>query len=222
MLLPGLMAFVLLAGEPPAARPTDDGISESRQQADEAFDGEDFFLDWLILLRQDMAQANLSPIPSQPKVAPNGKGKSAENKSEINAIRADSRVGRSRVDISAVHVNREELSAQISGLNLNLRAVETELDERKNWDVKQLTAKIAGLKTLAQQRRDVVTVRDLLSDEDRKYVARPHSIRPIIAQLGGRIAGLRAALADGNSANPAADLDALDQLSQDLAALAAE
>jgi hypothetical protein len=222
MLLTGLMTFVLLAAEPPAVRSSDDGISAGRQQTDEAFDGEDFFLDWLILMRQDMAQANFSPTPAQPAVAPNEKRRLAENKGEIKATRADLRIGKSKVDISAVHVNREELSAQISGLNLNLRALETEFDDQKNWDVKQLTAKIARLKTLAQQRRDVVAVRDLLNDEERKYVARPQSIRPIVAQIGGRIAGLRAALADGNSANPAADFDALDRLSKDLAALAAE
>jgi hypothetical protein len=122
-------------------------------------------------------------------------------------------------DQSLVKVNSGELSALIGGVNLNLRALETELDEQKDWNADRLGVQVAKLKSLAQQRRDLISVRDLLSDEERKFVPRPKSIRPLVAEIGQHIAALRAKTAEGP--NPA-DLEKLNQLSKDLAALTAE
>jgi hypothetical protein len=194
-----------------------DKVYESWEKAEEPFDQQDQLLDWLEKAMHAVAPKNIGPIPPPPKFTPDPKVKPAKSNPKKTTLPEKK---------SEVEVNRDELSTRIAGLNLNLRALETELDEQKNEDVDQLTAKMAKLKTLAQQRKDLMAVRDLLGEEDRKYIVKPQPPRAVIAQMGQHIAELRTKLSDGKpadrTATHSADLDKLDQLSKDLAALAAE
>jgi hypothetical protein len=218
-------------------------VYESWQLAGEPFEQQELILDWLEKAIRSTASKNPGPLPPSPKFSSAMKATSAKTiekkpdpvlpspetpaKPTTPAIapRNNPPIKKS-ADVSAVHVNHGELSARIAGLNMNLRALETELDERKNWDVAQLTAKIAKTKTIVQQRKDLQIVRDLLSDAEQKYIEKLRSPRAVIAQLGHHIAILRMKLTEINAAEPskahADDLDALDQLSKELAGLAAE
>jgi hypothetical protein len=70
-------------------------------------------------------------------------------------------------------------------------------------------------------------VRDLLSDEDQKYLVKFRSTRAVVAQMGQLIAHLRAKLSIDSTGTDqpsthSIGLEKLDQLSKDLAALARE
>ena len=139
-------------------------VYESWQLAGEPFEQQELILDWLEKAIRSTASKNLGPLPPSPKFSSCPKATSAKTiekkpdpvlpspetpaKPTTPAIapRNNPPIKKS-ADVSAVHVNHGELSARIAGLNMNLRALETELDERKNWDVAQLTAKIAKTKT---------------------------------------------------------------------------
>jgi hypothetical protein len=218
-------------------------VYESWQAAGEPFEQQDLILDWLEQAIRNTAPKSIGPIPSPPKFSASTKvmsAKSLEKKTdpvypapEIPAKPAtpaitikNSPPEKRAADVSTVKVNHGELSARIAGLNMNLRALETELDEQKNWSAVQLTEKIAKLKTLVQQRKDLQIVRDLLSEEEQKFIEKLRSPRAVIAQLGQHIADLRMKLTERNAAEPSKahsdDLAALEQLSKDLAGLTVE
>jgi hypothetical protein len=218
-------------------------VYESWQLAGEPFEQQELILDWLEKAIRSTASKNFGPLPPPPKFLTYSKAtpaKTIEKKPDPihpppetpakpatpSTAPRNSRPIKKPAEVSTVQVNHGELSARIAGLNMNLRALETELDERKNWDVAQLTAKIAKTKTIFQQRKDLQIVRDLLSDAEQKYIEKLRSPRAVIAQLGHNIANLRMKLTERNAAKPSKahtdDLDALDQLSKELAGLAAE
>ena len=177
-------------------------LYKSWKKAEKPFEQQDRLLDWLEKAVQALASKNAAPIPPAPKFTPDPKEqsiplgqKTAEHVGRIEQKPSPGKnpaAGVSNTKTSAVEVNREELAARIAGLNMNLRALETELDEQKEWNVDQLTQKIGKLKTLVQQRNDLSIVRDLLSDEDQKYLVKFRSTCAVVAQMGQLIAHLRA------------------------------
>lgn len=207
-------------------------MCEFWDEAKRPFERQDLFLDWLEKAIHDVdstpvepakpTEKQLAPVPQPPTPE---KSPAAREKPPITPIKHPAQPEKPPAeDHSSVVVNHSELSARIAGLNLNLRAFETELDEHKSWEVSVLSEKLEKLKTLVQNRKDLSNVRDLLTADEQKYLEKLRSPRPSIAQLGHRIAELRVKLTEnaGEKSKTQSELEILDRLSKDLAGLAAE
>lgn len=131
-----------------------------------------------------------------------------------------------RSDRSAppVRVNLDELSAQIAGVNLALRALEAELDQQRPWSAAELGPLFDRLSTLVTRSDDLATFRELISRRERALVGRLGSPRSLIPQVAARIFEARTRTSGpdfpGTAAQRQAELQHLDELSRKLAGLA--
>jgi hypothetical protein len=207
-------------------------MCEFWDEAHRPFERQDLFLDWLekAILDVDSTPGEpAKPTAKQPIPVPQPptpeKPPATHAKPPSTPIKPPAQPAKPPAeDHSSVVVNHSELSARIAGLNLNLRAFETELDEHKSFETSVLSEKLEMLKTLIQNRKDLSNVRDLLTTDEQKYLEKLRSTRPSIAQLGHRIAELRVKMTEnaGNKSKTQSELETLDRLSKDLAGLAAE
>jgi hypothetical protein len=128
--------------------------------------------------------------------------------------------------LRAVEVNVDELSARIGGVNLELRALEAELDEDHRWDSRGLAPLIQRLGVLLQRAGDLAMFRELVPEAQRALAGELESPKAVIAQLGRRIFEARSFTASpdfsGTQAERQAELQRLDALSHQLPALAAK
>lgn len=122
-------------------------------------------------------------------------------------------------------VNVEELGTRIAGINLSLRNLESELNEKRDFSADQLDSLLSRLDILVLRQKDLALFRDLISPQEKAKVGQIDSSRSIVANMGNRIAELRTRIR-GNEALPelerAAALKQLDELSDRLATLTAE
>jgi hypothetical protein len=125
-----------------------------------------------------------------------------------------------------VQVNVEELAVRIAGNNLALRGLEAELNENRTWSADQLENVLSRLDILVLRQKDLTLFRDLVSAAEQARAGRTESPRHVISQLAARIVEVRNRLTAGEATIAEelrrAQLEHLDQLSQRLAALAAE
>jgi len=127
-------------------------------------------------------------------------------------------------DLSAVHVNLDELAANIAGLNLSLRALEAELDRPGRRNARQLTPMVDRLKIIVIRYDDLKLFREIAAEGQRVRPGRLASPRAAISRLAARIFEARSHAAGlefaGAEAERRAELQRLDGLSRRLAALA--
>ncbi len=120
-----------------------------------------------------------------------------------------------------VEVNVGELAARIAGYNLDLRALETDLDESGTWDAARLAPMVDRLKILVVRRGDLDLFREAVPAGKRLDLARLDSPRTASAELGAKIAAARDRAAGasftGTEAQRRKETDRLDQLSRRLA-----
>ena len=122
-------------------------------------------------------------------------------------------------------VNVEELGRRIEGINLSLRNLEAELNEKRNFSADQLDSLLSRLDILVLRQKDLRLFRNLIAAPDQARVGQIDSSVAVVATMGTRIAELRARLRE-NEALPederAAALKHLDELSDRLATMTAE
>jgi hypothetical protein len=125
-----------------------------------------------------------------------------------------------------VQVDIKGLAARIAGVNLALRALEGDLEEKHEWNAEQLHAALSRLDILILRQKDLGLFRDLVPPAERGKAGTLESPRQALAALAARIAEARSRLggpqADGSDAGRRAALDRLDEISDRLAALASE
>lgn len=126
-----------------------------------------------------------------------------------------------------VQVNVADLAARIAGNTLEMRALESDLDDAATpWDTDRLERAVARLRTLVVQQRDLATFRDLVHANDRQRLDAFESPQAVIAQIGKRIFEARSRLSDEAQEPPdaarRAALDRLERLSTELAKLTIE
>ncbi len=120
-------------------------------------------------------------------------------------------------------VNIDELTAQIAGHNLALRALEAELDEPRRWDARRLGRMLDRLKGVVVRNNDLTLLREVVDQHQRALVGRLESPRAAVSQLAARIFEARIHAAGsgfgGSSAHRRAELRYLDELSRQLAGI---
>jgi hypothetical protein len=125
-----------------------------------------------------------------------------------------------------VQVDLPGLAARIAGVNLALRTLEGELEEKHEWSADQLHGVLSRLDILMLRQKDLGLFRDLLPPRERAKAGAIESPRQALAGLAARIAEARSRLrgpeADGGDAARPAALRRLDELSDRLAVLASE
>ncbi len=123
------------------------------------------------------------------------------------------------------HVNVEELAARISGINLSLRTLEGELNEKKDYGADQLDNLLNRLDILVLRQKDLALFRDLIAPQQQTKVGKIDSSRQAVSNMGTRISDLRSKVRD-NETLPAvertATLKHLDDLSDRLATMTTE
>ncbi|MGA2257144.1 MAG: hypothetical protein ABSG53_21025 [Thermoguttaceae bacterium] len=122
-------------------------------------------------------------------------------------------------------VNVDELRTRIEGINLSLRNLETELNEKRDFTADQLDSLISRLDILMLRQKDLTLFRDLTTPREQAKVGQIDSSRSVVATMGTRIAELRTRIRE-NEAVPEAERTAalkhLDELSDRLATMTAE
>jgi hypothetical protein len=132
--------------------------------------------------------------------------------------------GQSTQPASTVEVNLDELTAQIAGANLALRALEAKLDEQRQWNARRLGPLVDQLGRLVIRNNDLATFRKLISTQQRAPVGQLESPRAAITRLAALIHQARNHASGPDSGGTKADRQAelyhLDELSRALAELA--
>ncbi|MEI8372874.1 MAG: hypothetical protein WCJ35_08575 [Planctomycetota bacterium] len=122
-------------------------------------------------------------------------------------------------------VNIEELGTRIEGINLSLRNLEAEFNEKREFTADQLDSLLSRLDILVLRQKDLTLFRDLIASQEQAKVGQIDSSRSIVATMGTRIADLRTRIRE-NEALPEAErtssLKQLDELSDRLATITAE
>ncbi len=122
-------------------------------------------------------------------------------------------------------VNVEELGTRIEGINLSLRNLEAELNEKRDFSADQLDSLLSRLDILVLRQKDLTLFRDLITPREQAKVGQIDSSRSVVASMGTRISELRARVR-ANEALPGPDRTAvlkhLDELSDRLATMTAE
>jgi hypothetical protein len=125
-----------------------------------------------------------------------------------------------------VQVDLPGLAVRIAGVNLALRTLEGELEEKHEWSADQLHGALSRLDILMLRQKDLGLFRDLLPPRERAKAGVIESPRQALAALAARIAEARSRLhgaeADGGDAACRTALRRLDELSDRLAGLAAD
>ncbi len=121
-------------------------------------------------------------------------------------------------------VNLAELGSRIAGLNLTLQTLEVQLDENHGWNARRLGPLVDRLALLVIRRNDLAVFHELISSRERAMVGRLESSQATISQLAARIFQARNRAAGpgfiGTQAQRRAELEALDDLSRQLAEMA--
>ena len=92
-------------------------------------------------------------------------------------------------------VNIEELGTRIEGINLSLRNLEAELNEKRDFTADQLDSLLSRLDILVLRQKDLTLFRDLIAADEQAKVGQIDSSRSVVATMGTRIAELRTRLA---------------------------
>ena len=124
-----------------------------------------------------------------------------------------------------VQVNIEELAARIAGINLALRTLEAELDEKREWNADELDRILNRLDILVLRQKDLNLFRDLVTPAEQAKAGQIESPRQAITALAARIVAVRNRIRSsetGAETERQASLTQLDDLSDRLAALATE
>ena len=125
-----------------------------------------------------------------------------------------------------VQVNVEELAARIAGVNLAMRTLEADLDQRREWNADQLDTVLNRLDILVLRQKDLSLFRDLVGPADQAKAGKIEPPRQAITALAALIVEARKRIRVSEAAGAAADretaLKHLDELSDRLAALATE
>ncbi|MEN6404835.1 MAG: hypothetical protein ABFC77_00030 [Thermoguttaceae bacterium] len=128
------------------------------------------------------------------------------------------------VAMGAVEIKVDELGARVSGFNLALRGLESELDEQGVWNAERLVTEVDQLKLLTVRRNDLRLFRDALPKNQRASVDKIESLKSVVSSLAARIAEVRKYLKGdefkGTDEERQDDLDRLDSLSRQLAEIA--
>lgn len=127
-------------------------------------------------------------------------------------------------DDQHAQVNLEELRMRIEGVNLSLRTLEGELDEKRELTTDQLDSLLSRLDILVLRQKDLALFRGLITPQEQARVGQIDSSRAAVATLGTRIAELRSRVCQNQSlrdADRAAALKRFDELSDRLATLTA-
>jgi hypothetical protein len=122
-------------------------------------------------------------------------------------------------------VNVAELGTRIEGINLSLRNLEAELQEKRDFTADQLDSLLSRLDVLVLRQRDLTLFRDLIAPREQAAVGQVDSSRSLVALMGARIAELRSRNRENEALPEAARtaaLKQLDELSDRLATLTAE
>ncbi len=122
-------------------------------------------------------------------------------------------------------VNIEELRTRIEGINLSLRTLEGELNDKGDLAADRLDSLLSRLDILVLRQRDLALFRALVTAREQAKVGQIDSSLAAIAALGTRIAELRSKIRHNESLREpdrAAVLKHLDDLSDRLATLTAE
>ena len=88
-------------------------------------------------------------------------------------------------------VNVEELGTRIEGINLSLRNLEAELNEKRDFTADQLDSLLSRLDILVLRQKDLTLFRDLITPREQAKVGQIDSSRSVVASMGTRIAELR-------------------------------
>ena len=107
---------------------------------------------------------------------------------------------------STREVNVEELGTRIEGINLSLRNLEAELNEKRDFTADQLDSLLSRLDILVLRQKDLTLFRDLIAPQEQAKVGQIDSSRSVVATMGTRIAELRTRLRE-NEALPEAERD---------------
>lgn len=124
-----------------------------------------------------------------------------------------------------VQVNVEELSARIAGINLALRTLEAQLDEKREWNADELDRILNRLDILVLRQKDLNLFRELVTPAEQAKAGQIESPRQAITALAARIVAVRNRIRSsetGAESERQASLKQLDDLSDRLAALATE
>jgi hypothetical protein len=128
-------------------------------------------------------------------------------------------------DVQHGQVNVEELGTRIEGINLSLRTLEGELNEKRELSADQLDGLLSRLDILVLRQKDLDLFRNLITPQEQARVGQIDSSRSAVATLGTRIAEVRTRIRQNESLpekERSAALKQLDDLSDRLATLTAE
>lgn len=186
--------------------------------------------------KESAAESQPAVVPATKEQAPStgeGKQKSAAPKRKMaESLTATPPVAQSEEALAdhrepvpnPVQIDVDELSARIAGCNLELRALETSLDEKGHWDAARLEPLVDRLKILLIRRNDLRLFRESLPEQSRASVASLEAPKMAIAQFGAKIFEIRKRLGEsspaGNDAERRTELSRLDVLSRQLAEMA--
>ena len=123
------------------------------------------------------------------------------------------------------HINVEELAARIEGINLSLRTLEGELNEKHDCTADQLASMLNRLDILMLRQKDLAMFRDLITPQEQAKVGQIDSSRGAVSKIGTRISELRTQVRQSEAmpeAERAATLKHLDEVSDRLATMTAE
>ncbi|MCE5302129.1 MAG: hypothetical protein LLF97_03350 [Planctomycetaceae bacterium] len=128
------------------------------------------------------------------------------------------------VATGAVEIKVDELDARVSGFNLALRGLESDLEEKGAWDAERLGSTLDQLKLLAVRRNDLRLFRDALPKGQRASVDKIESLKSAVSSMNARIAEVRAYLKgpefNGTDDDRQDALERLDLLSRQLVKIA--
>ena len=122
-------------------------------------------------------------------------------------------------------VNVQQLGTRIEGINLSLRNLEAELNDKRDFTADQLDFLLSRLDILVLRQKDLTLFRNLITPQEQAKVGEIDSSRSVVASMGTRIAELRSRIRGSEAtseADRAAALKHLDELSDRLATLTAE
>lgn len=121
---------------------------------------------------------------------------------------------------SPLSVTVDELAPLIAGYNLELQSLESELDDPRQWNARNLTPLVARLRELVVRRIDLVVFYNLLPEDDRLLVGELENPRFFVAELARKIVEARLSAKgsefSGTEAARARELHDLDELSRQL------
>jgi hypothetical protein len=122
-------------------------------------------------------------------------------------------------------VNVDELRTRIEGINLSLRTLEGELNDKRELSPDQLNGLLSRLDILVLRQRDLALFRNLITPREQATVGQIDSSQSAVATLGTRIAEVRTRLRQNESLSEkerAAALKQLNDFSDRLATLTSE